>query len=252
MSETKKPAGNASYAWSQFDPEAYFQHYYGEPHVDDERVVRNACAALRAAEPAGNALATIDVGTGPNLFPLFCALPRAETITAWEYAGSNIDWLRVELATDHIRPQWRHFWNVAAEAYGAGYDLPANPIPALRDKVQIRQGSLYELPEREWDAATMFFCAESITEKRDEFVEGCVRFAKCVLPGGTLAAAFLAGSSGYPVAGRPFPALTLSESDIKEVFTPLSTECRTEQIGIVEKEVRGGYSGMVFLTAKAI
>ena len=34
--------GNTDYQWDQFDPEAYFQHYYGEPHPDDERVIRCA------------------------------------------------------------------------------------------------------------------------------------------------------------------------------------------------------------------
>jgi hypothetical protein len=34
--------GNGDYAWAKFDSEAYFQHYYGDPHPDDDRVI--ACA----------------------------------------------------------------------------------------------------------------------------------------------------------------------------------------------------------------
>ena len=48
--------GNADYQWGQFDPEAYFQHYYGEPHPDDERVIRCAVAATwgwSLSAPAG-------------------------------------------------------------------------------------------------------------------------------------------------------------------------------------------------------
>lgn len=252
LEETKKPTGNANYSWSKFDSEAYFQHYYGDPHVDDERVIRHACSAFMAAAPGGNDLRTVDVGTGPNLFPLFCALPRAGHITAWEYSSSNVDWLNAELASDSLRSQWRHFWRVAVEAYGPSWSLPENPIPLLRQKAHVERGSVYELPERRWDAATMFFCAESITEKFSEFETACVRFARCVRPGGSLIAAFLVGSSGYAVAERPFPVLNISEEDIHEVFAPISAERTTEQIGIVEKEIRSGYSGMVFLTAKAI
>ena len=251
MSETGEPAGNDSFAWSHFDPEAYFQHYYGDPHADEEGVIRHACAVLKAAKPAGDGLETVDIGTGPNLIPLFCALPRAASITVWEYAESNIAWLKAELASDSIRPQWQHFWNIVVDAYGPGFDLPKNPIPALRPKTHIRQGSIFDLPEGRWDAATMFFCAESITEKQDEFRTACTRFAKCVRPGGTLAAAFLAGSSGYTVAERRFPALSLSAADIHAIFAPISSEPKTEQIGIVEEEVRSGYSGMVFLSATA-
>ena len=58
--------------WENFDTDAYFAHYYGDPHPDDDEVVRLTCAALKAAEPSG-LLSTIDVGTGPNLYPMFTA-----------------------------------------------------------------------------------------------------------------------------------------------------------------------------------
>ena len=96
----------------------------------------------------------------------------------------------------------------------------------------------------------MFFCAESITE-RTAFEAACIRFARCVRPGGALIAAFLVGSSGYQVAERPFPVLNVSEADILSVFADVSTDIRTEPIGIVEREIRSGYSGFVFLTATA-
>jgi hypothetical protein len=244
-------ASNQNFSWSHFDSEAYFNHYYGEPHPDDDAVIRLACAALKKACPAGARLRTVDVGTGPNLFPLFCALPRASHLTAWEYSTSNVDWLKAELAGSRFRPQWRHFWRVVRESYGPGSDLPDNPIPELAARTTIENGSVYDLPERRWDAATMFFCAESITGKREEFELACRRFARSVEPGGMLAAAFLVGSSGYEVAARPFPVLNVSEEDILGVFQPLASQVQTTRIGIVEREIRSGYSGMVFMTAEA-
>ena len=53
------------------------------------------------------------------------------------------------------------------------------------------------------------------------------------------------------MAETTFPALRLSEADIREVFASISTEQHTERIGIMEREIRSGYSGMVFLSAKA-
>ena len=70
------PVGNADYQWNRFDSDAYFQHYYGEPHPDDDRVIRCAVEAMKRAPPVGAELDVVDVGTGPNLIPLFCALPR--------------------------------------------------------------------------------------------------------------------------------------------------------------------------------
>lgn len=242
--------GNADYQWSQFDPEAYFEQYYGEPHPDDDHVVRLAAGALKEAVPEG-ALDVVDVGIGPSLIPFLCALPRARRLTGWEFAERNIAWLKDELDRDAMRPQWRHFWDVAREAYGAEWNLPENPIPLLREMSDLRQGSIFDLPARTWDAATMFFCAESITKQQREFEAACAAFARAVRPGGTLAAAFLVRSEGYVVADYPFPALNLSAEAIAQVFAPHAGEIRTEQVGIVDREIRSGYSGMLFLTAVA-
>jgi len=250
-SQGRPPAGNADYQWATFDSEAYFQHYYGEPHPDDDHVIRCAVEAIKRAPPRDAPLDIVDIGTGPNLIPFFCALPRAARLTAWEYANSNVDWLKAELKRTEMRPQWQHFWGVTREAFGPAFDLPTDPIPLLRAKATIKQGSIFDLPERRWDAATMFFCAESITERQDEFQAACAAFARCVRPGGALIAAFLVRSAGYVVADRPFPVLSLSSGSIETVFAAHAHDVRAEQIGIVEREIRSGYSGFIFLTGIA-
>ena len=259
MTSNKLPAndsetshlGNADYRWAQFDSEAYFQHYYGEPHPDDECLIRYAVEAMKHAPPIGAELDVVDVGTGPSLIPFFCALPRARHLTAWEYTEGNIAWLESELQRKEMRSQWRHFWNVTREAYLTDYRLPEDPMPLLRAKAVLRRGSIFDLPERTWDAATMFFCAESITERQDEFEAACAAYVRCVKRGGALAAAFLAHSAGYVVKESPFPALSLSAESITSVFARHADGLKAEVIGVVERQIRSGYSGLVFLTGNA-
>ena len=124
-------------------------------------------------------------------------------------------------------------------------------MPLLREKSIVRRGSIFDLPERTWDAATMFFCAESITERPDEFGAACAAYARCVKRGGALAAAFLAHSAGYIVKANRFPALPLSADSILKAFAPHADHLKAEAIGIVPREVRSGYSGLVFLTGNA-
>jgi len=254
-SSTGKPeraaSRNADYRWAEFDSEAYFQHYYGEPHQDDDCVIRLAVAAMKSAPPLGAELDVVDVGTGPNLFPLFCAVPRARRITAWEYAESNIAWLESEFGRPEARWQWLHFWEVAREAWGPGHRLPEDPTPLLKQKCTISRGSIFELPRRTWDAATMFFCAESITGSREEFEAACAAYARCVKPGGLLAAAFLVRSGGYVVADRPFPVLHVTAEEVEETFARYAQIEKAEKVGIVEREIRSGYSGFVFVTGTA-
>jgi hypothetical protein len=72
-----------------------------------------------------------------------------------------------------------------------------------------------------------------------------------VKAGGTLAAAFLVGSSRYVIAGSQFPILCLSAEAIESTFAKHATDMRAEKIGMVDREIRSGYSGFIFLTGIA-
>jgi hypothetical protein len=72
-----------------------------------------------------------------------------------------------------------------------------------------------------------------------------------VRPGGTLAAAFLVRSEGYVIADRPFPVLKLTPETIERVFNQHAVEVNSKLIGIVDREIRSGYSGFIFLSGKA-
>lgn len=244
-------AGNADFAWARFDPEAYVQHYYAEPHPDDDDAVRRTAAALSRAKVGAE---IIDVGTGPNLFPLMAALPRAASVTAWEYSKANTDWLAAELRRDSLRAPWPHFWDCVRDGYAGETpksDIWADPLPALKARARIVQGSIFQLPQARWDAATMFFCAESITARQDEFEHAVACFARAVRAGGVLAAAFLAGSRGYEVAEEAFPAVSIDAPALEAAFAPVARDIAVAGIGVVETEIRSGYSGMLFVTARA-
>jgi len=242
--------GNRSFAWDAFDPEAYLSHYYREPHADDDQVVALTAAAIAGCAPPTGGLDVVDVGTGPNLFPLLAALPSASRVTAWEFSRANVEWLREALQRNSLAPEWLHFWSIVRQIR-APQVLPPDPLEALRAKVQVEQGSIFDLPARRFDAATMFFCAESITADPAEFKVACSRFAGCVRSGGLMLGAFLAGSEGYDVAGRRYPAVALTQSNIAAVFAGLADKVKVEAIGDRNAEIRSGYAGMVFLTARA-
>lgn len=247
--EGQRERGNASYDWSRFDVDSYLGHYYNEAHPDDDALCRLATEALMRAAPVGAQLDVIDVGTGPNLMPLLAAAPRAGRLTAWEYAPTNIAWLKEELQCDHSRWQWQHYWRLVRETVPNGAELPENPLEALRGRVDARQGSIFDLPEAGWDAGTMFFCAESITQRQDEFERACRCFAGAVRPGGTLVGAFLNRSDHYAVADYEFPGARATRESVLAAFGDMIADVAIEMIGIVEEEIRIGYSGTILLTA---
>jgi hypothetical protein len=238
--------------WNAFDPEAYFEHYYGEPHQDDWELTYLAAKALKAvkAAPGRTAVDIIDVGTGPSLIPLLAALPVATHLTAWEYATPNIEWLAHELGSTALRPQWRHFWNAVRAAHDEEGHLPDDPLPLLRRRTSVSQGSIYDLPRHAFDAATMYFCAESITSRHDDFDRALGAFTASVRPGGVVAAAFLAGSTGYHVSGRRFPAVPVDAGIISGLLRDRLDTFEICPIGLSPLEVRSGYCGALFLSGR--
>jgi hypothetical protein len=250
-------ARNKDAEWNAFDSEAYFHHYYGEPHPDDDALTALTARALREAQwPNSRGLDVIDVGTGPSLIPLLAALPVATRLTAWEYSQSNLSWLANEITGTALRPQWQHFWNVVRAAHSEADTsmmnrmLPHDPLPLLIQRVRLLRGSIFDLPRQKFDAATMFFCAESITSSRAEFKSALSAFTGTVRPDGLIAAAFLAGSSGYEVSGRRFPAVTLDIADLAADIGPRVNSLHITPIGLSTSEIRSGYTGAIFVTGR--
>lgn len=247
---------NKDAAWHAFDPEAYFTQYYGKPHPDDDVLTVLAARALKdAADATPRSLDVIDVGTGPSLIPLLAALPVATRLTAWEYAAPNLAWLARELSGAALRPQWLHFWHSVRAAHcveGASSNplLPHDPLPLLAQRVRLVRGSIFDLPRHAYDAATMFFCAESITSSRAEFGAAVTAFLSTVRPGGTVAAAFLSGSSGYSVSDRRYPAVSLTETEITDAFAPRLASLSVTPIGLSDHEICSGYSGALFISGR--
>ncbi len=77
------------------------------------------------------------------------------------------------------------------------------------------------------------------------------RLLRFLQPGGVLAAAFLAKSDGYVVADTAFPAVSINEESLRATFANIATDICITPIGVVEEEIRSGYSGMLFLSARA-
>lgn len=233
--------------WHRFDSEAYLSHYYEELHPDDIRLARLTARAFADRYAVGAKLDVLDVGTGPNLFPLLCASPFAAHQTAWEYSASNVDWLRSELKRPELRPLWQDYLDIIGDELG----VVVSSGESLGERTSVEQQSIFDLPHGQWDAATMFFCAESITSSTEEFHQACACYAGAVRTGGLLAGAFLARSEGYVVAGRNYPAVSINSTSLYEAFAPVASEIEVVEVGGTAEQTHSGYSGALFLTARA-
>lgn len=235
---------NADIDWGRFDPERYRRNNYEFVRPEDRRLTELTALSFKQVAPESDIL---DVGTGSNIYPLLAALPRAATLTAWEYGAANVAWLRETLGRP-LEPVWRAFWQIARDVY----DEPAvddSLLETLSARTRVVQGSIFDLPKAQWDAASMFFCAESITQDQQEFEAAMAAWSGAVRSGGMLAGAFMEKSRGYDVGDERFPALEIDAEQLRAVTQATADVIRIERIPIVE-EIRHGYEGMLFMSAR--
>jgi hypothetical protein len=81
-----------------------------------------------------------------------------------------------------------------------------------------------------------------------EFRAALARFTGALKPGSPFATAFMSGSHGYPVAGTHFPALPITQDDVRRHFTELGVSDLSVELLQTKHRVRDGYAGMIVAT----
>jgi hypothetical protein len=252
---TDAPVLNADVPWNRFSSDDYWAKNYRELLPEDREIIRlvsNFFISAFADRPPALRRG-VDVGSGTNLYPALLMLPWAEQIMLTDYSASNVDWLRRQLDDDSAPWTWGPFWDELHKA--EGYNEIGEPRKQLRwacdsasGRAGVEQRSVFGLPAEQWDLGTMFFVAESITEDREEFRDAVAHFVGALKPGAPFAAAFMAGSDGYPVADTRFPALPITTGDVERHFTELGASGLSVELLRTEHRVRPGYEGMIVAT----
>ncbi len=141
---------------------------------------------------------------------------------------------------------------------GRGYADIKHPRERLRvacasqeGHAGIEQMSVFDLPKARWNMGTMFFVAESITEDPAEFRAAVASFIGALAPGAPFAAAFMAGSNGYPVDDTHVPALPIKPDDVERHLTTLGVREPSVELLATSHRVRDGYEAMIVATGFA-
>jgi len=172
-------------------------------------------------------------------------LPYAFRVTLYERAWTNRDWLSHSL--EKPQDSWDQFWKAISHGRHH-YDRITRPLELLADRANVAKGNVFDLKPGQYDLGTMFFVAESITTRDDEFRRAARLFVDTLKPGAPFAAAFMRNSSGYVVGKKSFPACMVSEDDVREALKPVAR--RVEIKTVDSHDLREGYGGMMVATGR--
>jgi hypothetical protein len=234
---------NADFDWDAFDSTAYFDHNYGTLRDDDKQIIDIVAEFFQTREIPGLRSRAIDVGAGANLYPALTLLPFAAELILYERAFTNRQWLTAQLAQPST--SWSSFWS-HIKGERRAYQPVKDPLSLLGRRAQVVKGNIFSLRPGQFDIGTMFFVAESITTRNDEFVRATQLFVNSLKPRAPFAAAFMRDSSGYRVGNRTFPACSVDTPDVERALASVATGVKIRTVE--SKGLRDGYCGMMVAT----
>ena len=230
---------NAEFPWSDsFGDGDYRDRNYSQILPQDDRILRNL-AEFHADLPAGGDC--IEIGAGPNVYPLLAAVRFRSSVLATDISAAALGYLR-HLVRGPLPDECAH-WQQRLNEIDPRYGTPQSAQRSLRSKCTVERMSVFDLPEDQYDVASMHFVAESATEDHDEFVQACQRAVRCVKRGGAFTVSLMLQSEGYEADGHYFPAVSLSAA---QALQPFAEEASTLHHEIVYGSVRDGHDGMLF------
>ncbi|MFJ9799937.1 class I SAM-dependent methyltransferase [Streptomyces sp. NPDC101145] len=238
------PLGNDDVDWDRWPVPAYLAENYRRLHPCDAAVIAHHADFYRTCV-TGPVARAVEFGAGPNLYPLMLASSVSARVDAVDTSAAAVAYLRRQLA-EGPDASWGAFHALCRALLPT---LPASPRDALAG-VRAVHGDVRALRPGSYDLASMNFVAEGASEDRAEFEDFCVRFARCVRPGGFLVAAFMENMPTYRIGAVPlrWPGCPVDGDDIRAVFAPLTDRLT---VGRTDADTLPGYghTGMVLLRA---
>jgi hypothetical protein len=236
---------NADPDWDRWPVPVYLAENYRDLHESDDAVIVHHSAVYRGLA-RGSLDRAVEIGSGPNLYPLFLASGAARRIDAVDRSAAGLGYLRRQL-TEGPDPIWEPFWQRCRALNPA---LPDTVEESLA-RVHVRHGDAFALAGSAYDLASMHFVAESVTEEPDEFEEFCAAFVATVRPGGHLVAAFMENMSRYELGdGSRWPGTPVDGTIVARVFGPLTEDLRVSRIDADPGLPEYGYTGMVLMRGR--
>lgn len=238
---------NVDADWHRWPVATYLAENYRQLHTCDVAVINHHSAFYRQMARS-SIQRSVEIGAGPNLYPLLLAAGACRHIDALDPSTANVAYLQDQLSRGADQ-SWQPFYDRCRALDG---DLPATMAEALQG-VTARLGNLDDLEPGSYDLASMNFVAESISEDLAEVTAFCRRFARSVRPGGRLVASFMERQARYQLGdGSQWPGCPIDVEDVLRIF-----EAEVDQLEVSRidsdpalPDYYGGYTGMILLTAR--
>jgi hypothetical protein len=232
--------------WDRWPVADCLAENYRELHPSDAEVIAHHSAFYRRLAPGGVAR-SVEFGAGPNLYPLILASAASRRVDAVDAGAGNVSYLQRQIVCGPDA-SWLPFHALCRHLNPALSRTLAGSLA----QVHVVHADVRDLERGGYGLASMHFVAEGATEDFAEFADFCRAFARCVVRGGHLVAAFMENMPTYRIGPTSrWPGCPVNPETVTEVFAPLTQELSVTHIDPDPTLRASGDSGMVLLTAVA-
>ena len=210
--------------WTAFDPSAYLNEYYADLGEENVAILQFYVDVFRAMTPKSIML---DFGSGPTIYSLISAVTKVQEIHIVEYLEANRLELRKWFQEDNTAFNWRHFIQASLQMEKNGrcsaFDIMRRTAKIRNSVTSIGRCDVRQVPpfvrgRQRYDVVASNFCAESITDSREEWRSFVANISSLVAVGGTFLITALKKASCYSVGPAFFPAVSIDEKDLGEIL----------------------------------
>ena len=197
--------------FKDFSPSDYLREYYSTIGKENAFLLEFLHATYYKFPIGGN---LIEIGGGPTLYQLISASEVVESITFAEFHPDNLKVLKDWLKNNDSAFDWSPFLEYVKNLEGI------NSIDILEKRMRkkitrvIPCDLFNENPtskSEKFDIISMNFCAESITNTKEDFEKVMKNCLSLLKDGGYLIMTALKGANYYRVGQKNFPAYAITE-----------------------------------------
>lgn len=251
-------------SFATFNPRDYLKEYYSKIGLENYSLLK---FFARAYKNFNRRVTILELGGGPTVYQLISAAEVAAEIHFADYLDSNLDEVRKWVRGDKDAFDWRPFIKEALiqeERDSVNQNKIVEREKIIKQKItkflhcdvfnSNPMGSAYK---KFYDVVSVNFVAESITAHYGKWKEAMQNIVSTLKKGGVLIITALIGAEFYLVGNKRFPAVPITEKDIRRVLKELKFAKDPELVVTIpaetdERDPTGyqGYKGLISIKAR--
>ena len=226
--------------WQKWDARGYLEDYHAEVARDAQLVMKFLAEAVGRHRDEIDPSSVLDFGCGPTLYGALSVGHHFEEIYLADYLADNLSqidrWIKASEGMFDWTPHTRFVLGELLQRPG-GEEVVRRYENGIRSKVTslltgdaYRRDPLGRMGRGRFPVVLSLFCADSITDDRNEWAALLRNIYSLVAPGGFFVMGALIGCASYRVGAERIPSANLSVLDCEGLLRQLDLRPRSLEL----------------------